>query len=277
MTTRASAGLLRLAQDTALAAGQMAARRRTVGVQVAASKSSPEDVVTLADRETESLIRVLLADARPDDGFLGEESAATRGTSGLTWVVDPIDGTVNYLSGFPAWAVSIAVVEGDPDPATWTTLAGAVYNPTVDELFTAAAGDGAWLGVRRLQVPTDVPLSLALLGTGFSYRAAERERQADVVRGLIGEVRDIRRIGSAALDLCSVAAGRLNLYYERGLSPWDHAAGALVAREAGARVGGFGADREGMGLLIAGAPDLYRVCQPLLAKLFDDFMADAEA
>ncbi|TFD33622.1 inositol monophosphatase [Cryobacterium sp. TMT1-62] len=277
MTTRASAGLLRLAQDTALAAGQMAARRRTVGVQVAASKSSLEDVVTLADRETESLIRALLADARPDDGFLGEESAATRGTSGLTWVVDPIDGTVNYLYGFPAWAISIAVVEGDPDPATWTTLAGAVYNPTGDELFTAAAGDGAWLGVRRLQVPTDVPLSLALLGTGFSYRAAERERQADVVRGLIGEVRDIRRIGSAALDLCSVAAGRLNLYYERGLSPWDHAAGALVAREAGARVGGFGADREGMGLLIAGAPDLYRVCQPLLAKLFDDFMADAEA
>lgn len=277
MTTRASAGLLRLAQDTALAAGQLAARRRTVGVQVAASKSSPEDVVTLADRETESLIRALLVDARPDDGFFGEESAATRGTSGLTWVVDPIDGTVNYLYGFPAWAVSIAVVEGDPDPATWTTLAGAVYNPTGDELFTAAAGDGAWLGVRRLQVPTDVPLSLALLGTGFSYRAAERERQADVVRGLIGEVRDIRRIGSAALDLCSVAAGRLNLYYERGLSPWDHAAGALVAREAGARVGGFGADREGMGLLIAGAPDLYRVCQPLLAKLFDDFMADAEA
>ena len=277
MTTRASAALLRLAQDTALAAGDLAARRRAEGVQVAATKSSPEDVVTLADRETESLIRVLLADARPDDGFLGEESAATRGTSGLTWVVDPIDGTVNYLYGFPAWAVSIAVVEGDPDPATWTTLAGAVYNPTGDELFTAAAGDGAWLGVRRLQVPTDVPLSLALLGTGFSYRAAERERQADVVRGLIGEVRDIRRIGSAALDLCSVAAGRLNLYYERGLSPWDHAAGALVAREAGARVGGFGADREGMGLLIAGAPDLYRVCQPLLAKLFDDFMADAEA
>ncbi|WP_104170453.1 inositol monophosphatase family protein [Cryobacterium sp. M23] len=277
MTTRASAGLLRLAQDTALAAGQLAARRRTVGVQVAASKSAPEDVVTLADRETESLIRALLADARPDDGFFGEESAATRGTSGLTWVVDPIDGTVNYLYGFPAWAVSIAVVEGDPDPATWTTLAGAVYNPTGDELFTAAAGDGAWLGAHRLQVPTDVPLSLALLGTGFSYRAAERERQADVVRGLIGEVRDIRRIGSAALDLCSVAAGRLNLYYERGLSPWDHAAGALVAREASARVGGFGADREGMGLLIAGAPDLYRVCQPLLAKLFDDFMADAEA
>ncbi|HSP75703.1 MAG TPA: inositol monophosphatase family protein [Cryobacterium sp.] len=276
MTTRASAGLLRLAQDTALAAGELAARRRSEGVRVAASKSSPEDVVTLADRETESLIRALLAEARPDDGFFGEESAATRGTSGLTWVVDPIDGTVNYLYGFPAWAVSIAVVEGDPDPATWTTLAGAVYSPTGDELFTAAAGEGSWLGTRRLQVPTDVPLSLALLGTGFSYRAAERERQADVVRGLIGQVRDIRRIGSAALDLCSVAAGRLNLYYERGLNPWDHAAGALVAREAGARVGGFGTDREGIDLLIAGAPDLYRASEPLLAELFDEFMTDAK-
>ena len=277
MTTRASTGLLRLAEDTALAAGELAARRRSEGVQVAASKSSPEDVVTLADREAESLIRALLADARPDDGFVGEESAATRGTSGLTWVVDPIDGTVNYLYGFPAWAVSIAVVEGEPDPATWTTLAGAVYNPTGGELFTASAGEGAWLGDRRLQVPTAVPLSLALLGTGFSYRAAERERQADVVRGLIGQVRDIRRIGSAALDLCSVAVGRLNFYYERGLHPWDHAAGALVAREAGARVGGFGADREGIALLMAGAPDLYRACEPLLAELFEEFMGDATA
>ena len=277
MTTRASAGLLRLAQDTALAAGDLAARRRAEGVQVAATKSSPEDVVTLADRETESLIRGLLADARPDDGFFGEESATTRGTSGLTWVVDPIDGTVNYLYGFPAWAVSIAVVEGDPDPVTWTTLAGAVYSPTGGELFTAAVGEGSWLGERRLQVPAAAPLSLALLGTGFSYRAAERERQADVVRGLIGRVRDIRRIGSAALDLCSVAAGRLDLYYERGLNPWDHAAGALVAREAGARVGGFGSDLEGVDLLMAGAPDLYRACEPVLAKLFVEFMIDAKA
>ena len=277
MTTQASAGLQRLAQDTALAAGDLAARRRSEGVRVAASKSSPEDVVTVADRETESLIRALLADARPDDGFFGEESAATPGTSGLTWVVDPIGGTVNYLYGFPAWAVSIAVVEGDPDPASWTTLAGAVYNPTGDELFSASAGEGSWLGERRLQVPPAVPLSLALLGTGFSYRAAERERQADVVRGLIGQVRDIRRIGSAALDLCSVAAGRLDFYYECGLHPWDHAAGALVAREAGAQVGGFGADREGIDVLLAGSPGLYRVCEPLLAKLFEEFMADGGA
>ena len=187
-------------------------------------------------------------------------------------MVDPIDGTVNYLYGIPAWGVSIAVVEGDPDPATWTALAGAVRNPAAGELFTASAGHGSFLGKRRLQVPSGVPLSLALVGTGFSYQAARRERQADVVRGLVGRVRDIRRIGSATLDLCSVAAGRLNLYYERGLNPWDQAAGALIAREAGARVGAFGHDREGIDLLIAGAPDLYEVFAPFLSELFDRHM-----
>ncbi|TFC45594.1 inositol monophosphatase [Cryobacterium sp. TMT1-21] len=272
MTTPGSTELLRLAQDAALAAGELAARRRAEGVQIAASKSSPEDIVTKADRETETLIRRLLAAARPDDGFFGEESEATPGTSGLTWVVDPIDGTVNYLYRIPAWAVSIAVVEGDPDPATWRTLAGAVRNPSGDELFSASVGAGAWLGESRLRVPTAAPVPLALLGTGFSYRADERLRQADVVRGLIGRVRDIRRIGAASLDLCSVAAGRLDLYYERGLKPWDHAAGALVAREAGARVGGFGADREGIDLVIAGAPDLYSALEPILADLFGEFM-----
>ena len=272
MTAPASTELLRLAREIALEAGELALTRRAEGVHVAASKSSPEDVVTDADRETEALIRRRLANARPHDGFLGEESDATGGSSGLTWVVDPIDGTVNYLYGIPAWGVSIAVVEGEPDPATWTALAGAVRNPAADELFTAAAGQGSFLGKRRLQVPAGVPLSLALLGTGFSYQAARRERQADVVRGLVGQVRDIRRIGSAALDLCSVAAGRLNLYYERGLNPWDQAAGALIAREAGARVGAFGDDREGNDLLIAGAPDLYEVFAPLLSDLFDRHM-----
>lgn len=272
MTTPASTELLRLAQDIALEAGGLALARRAEGVHIAASKSSPEDVVTDADRETEALIRLRLAEARPHDGFYGEESNATGGTSGLTWVVDPIDGTVNYLYGIPAWCVSIAVVEGEPDPATWTALAGAVRNPVADELFTASAGRGAFLGQRQLLVPAEVPLSLALLGTGFSYQAARRERQADVVRGLIGQVRDIRRIGSAALDLCSVAAGRLNLYYERGLNPWDQAAGSLIAREAGAKVGAFGAGREGADLLIAGAPDLYDVFEPILFELFGRFM-----
>jgi len=274
MTPTTTTELLALAQETAIAAGELARRRRAEGVEIAASKSSPEDVVTLADRETEALIRGLLADARPNDGFYGEESTATAGTSGLTWVVDPIDGTVNYLYGIPFYAVSIAVVEGDPDPASWMTLAGAVRNPAIDELFSARAGGGAHLNGRALQVAGGVPLSLALFGTGFSYDSVRRTRQANVLHGLIHRVRDVRRMGAASLDLCSVAAGRLDLYYERGLNPWDHAAGALVAAEAGARVGAFGDDREGLSLLIAAAPDLYDAAEPLLAKLFEQFMAD---
>lgn len=274
--TPAVTGLLTLARATALAAADLAARRRLEGVEVAATKSSPEDIVTPTDREAESLIRRLLAEARPNDGFFGEESEASPGSSGLTWVVDPIDGTVNFLYGIPAYAVSIAVVEGDPDPATWTTLAGAVVNPASGEVYTATAGGGSHLGERALRVNTGVPLSLALLSTGFGYDASRRVRQAEVVRGLIGRVRDIRRMGSAALDLCSVAAGRLDLHYERGLNPWDHAAGALIAREAGARVGAFGGEREGSDLLIAGAPDLYDAVEPLLAELFAEFMAGDE-
>jgi myo-inositol-1(or 4)-monophosphatase len=272
MTSPASTDLLTLARETAVTAGALAKLRRSEGVEVAASKSAPEDIVTHADRETEALIRRMLADARPDDGFYGEESAATTGTSGLTWVVDPIDGTVNFLYGIPSYAVSIAVVEGDPDPTTWTALAGAVFNPAAEELFTASAGGGSFLGDRPLQVNSGVPLSLALAGTGFGYNAARRQRQAQVVTGLVSQVRDIRRIGSAALDLCAVAAGRLDLYYERGLNPWDHAAGALIAREAGARVGAFNGDRESADLLIAAAPDLYDTLEPVLAKLFDQFM-----
>ena len=268
MISPASTELLTLARETALTAGKLARQRRAEGVEIAASKSSPEDIVTHADRETEALIRQLLADVRPNDGFYGEESDATIGSSGLTWVVDPIDGTVNYLYGIPAYAVSIAVVEGDPDSATWSTLAGAVVNPALGELYTAAVGNGSFLGGRRLEVNTDVCLELALIGTGFGYGASRRAWQAEVLRGLIGQVRDIRRMGAAALDLCSVAAGRLDLYYERGLNPWDHAAGTLIAREAGAQVGAFGAGREGQDLLIAGAPDIYAQFEPILAELF---------
>ncbi|WP_233193323.1 inositol monophosphatase family protein [Cryobacterium sp. Y29] len=266
--------LLDLARTVALTAGALAHRRRTEGVEIAASKSSPEDIVTAADREVELLIRGLLADARPNDGFYGEESDASAHTSGLTWVVDPIDGTVNYLYGIPFYAVSIAVVQGDPDPASWNTLAGAVVNPALREVFTASKGSGAWLGDQRLHVNHDVPLSLALAGTGFSYEADRRVWQAKVVGGLIGQVRDIRRLGSAALDLCSVACGRLDLYFERGLNPWDHAAGALIAREAGARVGALYADAEGRDLLIAAAPALYDQFSPVLAALFECFPPD---
>ncbi len=259
--------LLEIATTIGRRAGELIVRRHREGVQIAASKSAPEDIVTLADRESEALIRDALAAARPNDGFYGEESGAETGTSGLTWVVDPIDGTVNYAYGIPAYAVSIAVVEGEPDPATWRAIAGAVLNPAIGEEFTGAVGAGARLNGSALQVRSGVELPLALIGTGFSYSSTMRARQADVVRGLIEQVRDIRRIGSAALDLCSVAAGRLDAYYERSLNPWDHAAGALIAREAGAKVGGLDGAKESRELLIAAEPSLYGHLESALASL----------
>src|SRR6187402_2430728 len=138
--------LITLARHVAMEAGALAAKRREEGVEVANSKSSPVDIVTEADRETEALIRGLLHDARPNDGFLGEESGTGSGSSGLTWVVDPIDGTVNYLYGIPHYAVSIAVVEGDPDPLTWKALAACVVNPASGEVFTATEGGGSFVG-----------------------------------------------------------------------------------------------------------------------------------
>jgi myo-inositol-1(or 4)-monophosphatase len=256
MITAGSAELVNLAREVALTAGRLVRQRRAEGVEVAASKSSPEDIVTYADRESEALIRSLLAKARPDDGFCGEESDADAGRSGLTWVVDPIDGTVNYLYGIPHYAVSIAVVEGNPNPATWRALAGAVVNPAIGEAFTASRGGGAFLGDTQIRVAPPVELAQALVGTGFSYTASKRLSQAEVVAQLIGQVRDIRRMGTASLDLCSVACGRLNAYYERGLKPWDHAAGALVAAEAGASVRGLGGEAATAEFLFAAEPSV---------------------
>jgi myo-inositol-1(or 4)-monophosphatase len=233
---------------------------------VAASKSSPEDVVTYADREAEALIRRRLSELRPQDGFLGEESGAERGTSGLTWVVDPIDGTVNFLYGVPQWAISIAVVEGEADPATWRALAGCVFAPAADEVFTASAGRGAFLNGAPLRASAAADMSQALVATGFAYSAERRGKQAAVVSELITRVRDIRRIGSAALDLCYVAAGRLDAYYEQGLNPWDMAAGALVAAEAGARVTGWDGAPASRAFLLAAAPALADGLEELLRE-----------
>jgi len=255
MATPASA-LLDIARSIALEAGALAARRRAEGVEVVDRKSSSVDVVTAADRETEALIRARLGELRPDDGFFGEESGAERGSSGLTWIVDPIDGTVNFLYGIPHYAVSIAVVEGEPDPLTWTALAGCVVNPAIGEVYTASAGGGAYLGERRLEVAASVDLSQALVATGFAYSSEERARQGAVVAGLLPQVRDIRRMGTASLDLCSVASGRANAYFERTLSPWDHAAGALIAREAGAVVKGRADAAPSRDFILAAEPAL---------------------
>lgn len=247
--------LQRLARQIAIEAGDLAARRRAEGVSIAASKSSLADIVTEADREVEALIRDRIAAARPGDAFLGEESGAAGGESGITWVVDPIDGTVNYAFGMPTYAVSIAAVEGDA-PATWRPLAGAVYAPALGELFEAAAGHGAWLRDTRLEVTQEVEAG-ALISTGFGYDPASHADQLEVLQRVMPLARDLRRLGAASLDLAYVAAGRMDAYYERGLKPWDYAAGALIVTEAGGRVGWHEPDERGRPMLVAGGPAIF--------------------
>jgi myo-inositol-1(or 4)-monophosphatase len=259
--------LLDVARTIALEAGELAARRRREGVEVAATKSTVVDVVTEADREVERLVLGRLQDARPADGVLGEEGASVSGLSGLTWVVDPIDGTVNYLYGIPHYAVSIALVEGEPDPLTWTAKVGVVLNPATGEIFTAETGGGAFCGDRRIQVGEPTPLNLALIATGFAYAAETRAFQGDVIARLLPQVRDIRRQGTASLDLCFVADGRYDAFFERTLSPWDHAAGALIAREAGARVTGMRGAAPSRDLILAAEPSVAERLEALLDEL----------
>jgi myo-inositol-1(or 4)-monophosphatase len=199
-------------------------------VEVADTKTSPTDVVTEVDHAVEALVRRRLGELRPGDGFLGEESGGTASGTGVTWVVDPIDGTVNFLYGLPQYAVSIAA-ERDG-----TVVAGVVADVTRGRMFAAVRGGGATLDGEPLQVRQRVPLAERLVSTGFSYRVELRTRQARAAARLLAGVRDLRRLGSAALDLCSVAAGWVDAYVEEGLHPWDMAAGGLIATEAGARL-----------------------------------------
>jgi myo-inositol-1(or 4)-monophosphatase len=222
--------LLDLATAVALEAADLVRRRSRGGVAVADTKSSPTDVVTAVDRESEELIHRRLAEARPGDGFLGEEGASSESATGVTWVVDPIDGTVNFLYGIPQYAVSVAaVVDGE-------SIAGVVVNVVTGECFTALRGVGAWCDGEPIRVGAAGPLGQVLVGTGFSYERDVRALQAQAVGRMLGHVRDVRRLGSAALDLCFLGAGRLDAYVEEGLNPWDVAAGGLVATEAGARL-----------------------------------------
>ncbi|WNB84440.1 inositol monophosphatase family protein [Cellulomonas sp. ATA003] len=247
-----TARLVELAASLAREAGALVRDGRPDQVDVAATKSSPIDVVTERDLASEALLRSLLARHRPDDGILGEEDEPVAGTSGLTWVLDPIDGTVNYLYGIPAYAVSVAVVAGPPVPERWTAVAGAVHSVSDGRTYTAGRGLGAACDGRALRANPPRPLAESLVGTGFAYTAQRRGEQATILAELMPHIRDVRRIGSAALDLCSVAAGNLDLYYERGLKPWDLAAGALVAAEAGAVVGGLHGAPAGETMTVAG-------------------------
>ncbi|WP_411757588.1 inositol monophosphatase family protein [Streptomyces venezuelae] len=257
-TEELKAELLELAREAARRAGALLRDGRPAELAVAATKTSPIDVVTEMDIAAEKLITGFLAEHRPQDGLLGEEGSDSEGTSGVRWVVDPLDGTVNYLYGLPAWAVSIAAeYRGE-------TVVGVVCAPLRGETYHAVLGGGAWLGDVRLACRPAAPLDQALIGTGFGYLQERRAHQAEVAAQIIPVVRDIRRGGSAAVDLCDVACGRLDGYYERGLNPWDLAAGELIAREAGARTGGRpGAVASGE-LAIAASPGVFEAIQPLL-------------
>lgn len=254
--------LLELASEIAKEAGRLARTRRQEGVRLAATKSSLADIVTEADREVEALIRERLRAARADDGFLGEETGAEAGSSGITWVVDPIDGTVNYAYGIPAYNVSIAAVRGDPDPETWEALAGAVNAPALGEMFTAARGQGAWSNGDRLEVTGETPAG-ALLATGFGYDPTTHEDDIATVGRVMPMARDLRRMGAAALDLAFVAAGRLDGYFERGLRPWDFAAGALLVEEAGGVVSRIDIDSP-RPMLLAGGVEVHSRLRAIL-------------
>jgi len=261
------AELAALASSVAQEAAELLLSRRG-RVGVVRTKSSPTDVVTEMDRAAEDLIRDRLLAARPGDAVLGEERGQT-GSGSVRWVVDPIDGTVNYLYGLPDWGVSIAAeVAGE-------VVAGAVCVPLRRALFTGVSGGGAWLesswqpGRQRLSCNVGVPLGAALVATGFAYGAAERSGQGRVVAALLPKVRDIRRSGSAASDLCSVAAGQVDAFYEKGLKYWDMAAGGLIAREAGAMTGGLRGEAAGTAMTIAASPDLFAELHDLLASLDD--------
>lgn len=197
-------------------------------------------MVSDADRDAEAVIEEVLLGELPDDGLLAEEGAHTEGSSGRRWVVDPLDGTTNYLYGFPAWVVSIGLEDAGGG------VVGVVLDPLRDELFSAARGEGAHLNREPIEVSGCDRLDSGLIATGFGYDADRRARQAGALQRILPAVRDIRRAGAAALDLCMVATGRLDGYYERGLQPWDWAAGSLIVREAGGTVIDLDGDPPGM-------------------------------
>ncbi|MHB8449775.1 MAG: inositol monophosphatase family protein [Mycobacteriales bacterium] len=251
--------LLELASAVAREAGALLLAGQPAVTAVVATKSSPTDVVTEMDRRAERLIVDRLLAARPGDGVLGEEGASRDGRTGVRWVIDPIDGTVNYLYQLPNFAVAIAAeVDG-------VAVAGAVYDPSRDAMWTAVRGRGAFRNGAAVRTSRGTELGQALVATGFSYRSANRARQAEVVGVILPRVRDIRRFGSGALDLCLVAGGYVDAYFEEGLQPWDLAAAGLIATEAGARVEGLHGAPASAALLLAAPPQLFDALHDMLA------------
>jgi myo-inositol-1(or 4)-monophosphatase len=263
-----SAELLGVAVDLVHRTGALI-RAGTEGVDPAdlsvTTKSTPTDLVTVVDKQAEQFLVEQLHARRPGDAVLGEEGADQAGSTGVRWLIDPIDGTVNFYYGVPQYAVSVAAeYEGE-------TVVGAVHNPVSGETFMAVRGAGAWLGSRRLTAAGRASsLDTAVIGTGFAYDAGRRGGQGRVLAGVLPRVANIRRLGSAALDLCFVAAGRLDGYYEQGLAPWDMAAGALVAQEAGALVTGLRGRPPGPQITVAACPAVADELVTLLEELGAD-------
>jgi myo-inositol-1(or 4)-monophosphatase len=250
--------LLELAQRAAHEAGSLVRRKPTRPLRTVA-KSSPTDLVTEMDHASEKLIIEMILSVRPEDGVIAEEGSSRPSQSGFNWLIDPIDGTVNYLRGLPNYSISIAAVnENKP-------VVGVVYDPTLDETFTAIRGHGAVLNGSPIACAT-TPLAEAVIATGFSYSSAQRAVQAEVLRTVLPAVADIRRPGSAAISLCWVACGRLDAFFESGLQPWDFAAGALIALEAGADIQGVEMYLPHGELIVASAPTITAGLRQILGR-----------
>lgn len=251
-----------IAETLARQAGDMALRGRKSGDVTATTKSSPTDMVTQYDKASEELITAGLAQIRTDDAIVGEEGASKSGTSGITWHIDPIDGTSNFFFDIPMWAVSIGAVD-EHGP-----LAGAVYVPALGEMFSAARNEGATMNGTTISCRDNSLLSDAMVCTGFSYRISERHAHAQRVAQMVMKVRDIRRFGAAAVDLCFVACGRLDAYFEEHLHSWDLVAGQIIATEAGAIVTNY----EGASV----TPEQVLATTPLIQKELIALIAEAE-
>lgn len=240
--------LLSLAWQAASAAGSFLQHQRPRDLQVS-TKSTATDAVTEMDKAAEGMIVSHLLAYRPTDGVLGEEGGERTGSSDVRWIVDPLDGTVNYIYGLPAWGVSVAA-ERDG-----RTVVGVVLAPEFDVAWCAVKGRGAWEisgdVVTGIEPTSVTSLEKSLIATGFGYEAGRRGRQGEVVAGLLPHVRDIRRVGAAVIDLCWVASGHCDGYFERGLHPWDFAAGALIAHEAGAKVSAMADQNFSEGIVVS--------------------------
>jgi len=263
-STPDTAALLELACSLARAAGTAASDGRRRGTPAGDTKSTLTDMVTEFDRDAERLIVDGLRAARPHDGLVGEEGSTFVGTSGVDWLIDPIDGTTNFLYDLPGWAVSIAAADTDG------ALVGAVFVPALDEMFAARRGQGATCNGRPIRCGTLADPSTALIATGFSYSPARRALHGERVALLLPQVRDIRRFGAAAVDLCHAAMGRVDAYVEESLGPWDLAAGELIAREAGCRTGDLDGGPARPDQVLVANPALF---EPLAALLREAWRA----